>query len=159
MRTRSNHESIATAHLLVKRMSVFLPAATVPSRRRDRLRLITRPLFPGYIFIKSEMERAERIEILASPGVVGILGSSAGPAPIPGSQIESIRRALKTRNPCEVIYDLVPGRFVRIVRGPLAGVEGVVIAAPDGSSRIAISIELLGRTVQFRLSSYDILPL
>lgn len=158
VRVRSNHESIAAASLEAKGVATYLPAVDVPSVRTDRRVMLSRPIFPGYFFVQTVLGRADRIEVLKAPGVVEILGSATGPIAVPEWEISSIHLALAARNPFEILYDLVPGKRVRVTTGALKGVEGVLMTAPDGKSRIAVSIELLGRTVAFQLTATEVEP-
>jgi len=161
VRTRSNHEGVAVGALSAKGIHSWLPAVAVPSLRRGggRRATLRRPLFPSYFFVRADLSRGARIEVLQAPGVVGILGSAGAPVAVPEREIHSIRTALDVRNPFEILYNLVAGARVRIATGPLAGVEGVLMQGPDGHSRIAISIELLGRTVVFKLNARDVSPI
>ncbi|MBI4508431.1 MAG: UpxY family transcription antiterminator [Deltaproteobacteria bacterium] len=145
--TRSNHEDVAASHLKAVGLRTFLPTVELPSRRRDRKVTLTRPVFPGYLFVRSRLQAEQRLAILRAPGVVSLLGSSLGPQSVPDWQIRSIEIALASRHPVEVLLNLVSGRLVRIVEGALAGMEGVVVVSPSGNSRVAVSLELLGRSL------------
>lgn len=154
--TRANHESAATDALLGQNINAFLPAVRVPSRRRDRCREIARPLFPGYFFVKTALAHEERVAIRKAPGVVSILGSAVGPVPVPEWQVSSVQLLLTSRRPLQVLFNLIPGKRVRIAAGPLAGVEGVFVAERAGGRRLVVSVELLGRSVALELASDEV---
>lgn len=129
----------------------------MPSRRRDRrIAPFRAPVFPGYFFVRSDLARDDRLRILRAPGVVTILGADHQPTPVPDRQIESLRIALASRHPIEVLFGVVPGQLVRVTAGPLAGVEGVVLSGPDGHDQLVISVDMLGRSLKFKLSSWDL---
>jgi transcription termination/antitermination protein NusG len=156
VRTRSNHEAVAAGRIAAKGLQAYLPELVVPSRRRDRKRTVTRPLFPGYFFVHLIFSSPNRIDVLRAPGVLAILGSSGGPVPVPEWQVRSIRIALASREPVQVMLGLVPGNRVRIVAGPFTGMEGVIVTAPDGEHTMVIAVELLNRSLSVKLSSYDV---
>ena len=54
--------------LAKKSSEAFLPKHRVKSRRRDRKKVIRVPLFPGYVFTKSDLNPDEHIEILKTVG-------------------------------------------------------------------------------------------
>lgn len=159
VRTRSNHESVASQRLLGQGLEAFLPAIETPSIRRDRRLTVQRPLFPGYFFVRSTLVGSERIEILRAPGVVSMVGFEAGPVAVPDWQIHSIQLALTSKSPVEVLWKLVPGKRVRVARGAFAGVEGTVVTQADGERRLVISVELLGRSLALRLDRDEIEPI
>jgi transcription termination/antitermination protein NusG len=156
VRTRSNHEAVAVGRIASKGLQAYLPELTVPSKRRDRKRTITRPLFPGYFFVHLIFSSPKRIEVLRAPGVLAILGSGGGPVPVPEWQVRSIRIALASQRPVQVMLGLFPGNRVRVVAGPFTGMEGVIVTAPDGQHTMVIAVELLNRSLAVKLSTYDI---
>ena len=55
LHTKSRHENVVNEGLLRKSVEVYLPRITVPSKRRDRKKTIRVPLFPGYVFVKTDL--------------------------------------------------------------------------------------------------------
>jgi transcription termination/antitermination protein NusG len=152
VQTRSNHERVAVERLLRRGMHAYLPTYSARSRRRDRVRILDLPLFPGYFFVRCRALTVDRVDVLRAPGVVRVLGSSDGPSIVPDWQIDSVRSALGGERTIEVLWSLFPGRRVRVVGGALSGVEGVVVNEPDGRRRVIVSFELLGRSVAIELA-------
>ncbi|MFQ5486682.1 MAG: transcription termination/antitermination NusG family protein, partial [Desulfobacterales bacterium] len=64
LHTRSRFENVVSESLINKSMEVFLPKIQVKSRRRDRKMLIRVPLFPGYLFVKTDLNPYEHVEIV-----------------------------------------------------------------------------------------------
>ena len=56
LHTRSRFESVVNEALMKKTKEVFLPKILVRSTRRDRKAMIRVPLFPGYLFVKTDLE-------------------------------------------------------------------------------------------------------
>lgn len=144
MRVRSRFEQVTAATLRSKEFEEFLPL--IRSRRRwsDRVKYIEVPLFTGYVFCR--FDPARRVPILESPGVVGIVGFGDHPAPIPDEEIQSVRLMLGSDLLVEPYPRLQSGQKIRIDRGPLAGVEGTVVAIKKGF-RLVASITLLQRSI------------
>ena len=55
LHTKSRFENVVNEGLLGKEKEVYLPKILVRSRRRDRKAMIRVPLFPGYIFVKTDL--------------------------------------------------------------------------------------------------------
>jgi len=68
LHTKSRHETVVNAGLLKKSMEVFLPRVKVRSKRRDRKAMIQVPLFPGYLFIKTDLHPHTHLEIVKTAG-------------------------------------------------------------------------------------------
>ena len=158
--TRSRHEQQASLRLAEKSIETFFPRIEVWSQWKDRRKRIQKPLFAGYLFVHTEMDPYRRIEILETNGVVKILGAhNEGPLPIPDSQIDSIRRILTA----DVAFSYHPylnvGDRVRVVAGPLAGAEGILLghrSRKSGSSsgvKLVVSVDLLNRAIAVEIDA------
>lgn len=149
LHTRAQHERLVASQLAGKRLEFFLPTyrASGRSRRRER------PLFPGYLFVRAELTLPVRIAILECRGVVELLGSPSGPISVPGEQIVSVQRLVGSSSELELLRHLLPGVRVRVESGPLAGVIGVVVRAPDERMRIICNVDILGRAVATELAA------
>jgi transcription antitermination factor NusG len=127
----------------------------------DRWNRITRrPWFPGYVFVGMEDESpAWKWRILQVPQVLEILRSGGEPAVIPSSEIESLRILANSKASVMAHSMVKVGQTVRVVKGPLQGVEGKVMRFANRSATLLIvSIELLGRAVATELDPETIEP-
>ena len=73
------------------------------------------------------LARDSRLKVLNTSGIAGFVGNQTGPLPIPEQQIEDIRTVLEMRVECLAVPLLNEGDRVRVLRGPLAGVEGKLV--------------------------------
>lgn len=153
--TRSRQEKAAAAMLQTVGVDYFLPVTSEVRQWSDRKQTISVPLFSGYLFVHMNPTKDSRLQVLKTPGIVGFVGNSSGPLPIPDQQIEDIRTLLATRAECTVIPLLEEGDLVRVVRGPLTGIEGRLLQS-NSSSRLLISMEMLHKTVAVNLSRHDV---
>lgn len=153
--TRSRQEKSAAAALETVGVSHFLPLKSEIRQWSDRKQTITVPLFSGYLFVRINPARGGRLEVLKTPGIAGFVGNQTGPLPIPDHQIEDIRTILDTRVACEVLPLLNEGDRVRVVRGPLTGVEGRLVRS-NSSTRLAISIEMIHKTLVVSVARNDV---
>jgi transcription antitermination factor NusG len=103
------------------------------------------PLFPGYLFCRFDI-RDRLLPILTTPGVMSIVGIGKTPAPVSDEEIDSIKAVIRSGLRSQTEPFLPTGSKVFIERGPLAGVQGVVIG-PHGNHRLIVSVMLLQRSV------------
>src|SRR5271156_6842286 len=92
--TRHQHEKTVAQILTVKGFEAFLPLYQVRRRWQDRVKLLSLPLFPCYVFLKGGLER--RLDIMTTPGIYALVSNAGQPAAIPLAEIEAIRRGVES---------------------------------------------------------------
>jgi transcription antitermination factor NusG len=147
--TRHQHEKSAAAILHKKGFEVFLPLYTVSHNWQDRVKRVSLPLFPCYIFLRGCLSRW--LHIMTTPGVCGIVGFK-DPATIPTLEIERVRQMVESTLRVEPHPFLTCGAWVRVRSGSLAGLEGMLVQK-KGRSRLVLSIEMLGKSVATEVDS------
>lgn len=152
--TRSHCEQLVYDQLAAKGFQLFLPKMEVWSRRGGLRHLIRIPMFPGYLFLRCAMEKSSFIEVQKARGLVRMLGERWDRlAFVPEEEIEVIRRLLDSRLPVLAHPYLRVGQRVRISRGPLAGVEGLLVRTKPNKGLLVLSIDLLQRSVAVEVDS------
>lgn len=144
LHTRSRFEQVVFDGLNGKSLEAFLPKITVMSKRRDRRKKIRVPLFSGYVFIRSDLNPLERVEIVKTIGVVRIIGNKDGPVSVPDEAIDSLRIMVDGDNLVETGTRFRKGDRVMVVEGPFAGVIGTFVRY-RGFRRVVVDIEALGQ--------------
>lgn len=144
VRVRSNFERTATLSFQEKGYETYLPAYTSRRMWSDRTREIEAPLFPGYVFCR--FNPYLRLPILQTPGVVSVISSPTGPIAVDESELDAVRTLLQAKLPVGPWPFLRAGQCVAVERGPLKGVEGIVLEVKS-HFRLVVSISLLQRSV------------
>ena len=153
---RSRHEAQVYDRLSMKGVEAFLPTVERLRRWKDRKKLIAFPLFPGYLFVRTTKKADNLLSVLKVTGVVRILCSIPGePDPIPDEQILSLKKLVENREELDPYPYLAEGQAVRIKRGPLAGVEGMLIKKPDKHILI-LSVDVLRQGVALTINASDV---
>ncbi len=155
VRTRSNYEKRVSTMLSEKCIEQYLPAYREMRQWKDRRKLVELPLFPGYLFTRIVDSRESRLSVLCNDGVVAILGSGDSIEPIPDHEIEAVRTMLESRVRCLAHPLLREGAWVRVKRGPLKNMEGLLVRI-KGHNRLAISITLLSQSVSAEINASDV---
>jgi transcription antitermination factor NusG len=142
VRTRYQHEGSVDTLLNIKGFETFLPVYTKIHRWKDRRKPVSRALFPGYLFVANAHD--DKLRVVETPGVCDVVSVAGIPAIIPGHEIAAIRMAVGNPLAVEPHDYLRDGDRVRVTRGPLEGLEGILVRK-KGSLRLVVSLELLGR--------------
>lgn len=153
--TKHQHEKRVADMLLAKGSEVFLPLYTADRHRRDRDVRLALPLFPCYVFARENPEM--RLAVLSTPGVHLIV--SRGPAfgVVPYEEIDNLRVAIAAERVIEPHPYCRIGDRVRITRGALVGLEGIMIRQ-KGLCRVIISIEMLAKSIAVEVDISEIGP-
>jgi transcription antitermination factor NusG len=154
--TRSHHEKSVAEHLETRAVQHFLPLYETVRNWKDRRKQMELPLFPGYIFVRIPLQ--ERLRVLVVPGVVRLVGFDNRPAALPDDEIEMLRGVMGRGLRSEPHPYLMVGRRVRIARGALAGMEGVLVRK-KGRVRLVLSIDLIRQSAMIEVDSADVGPI
>ncbi len=143
--TKARQERKAVTNLQDQGFSVYLPST--PRRDPFGEALGLEPLFPGYCFCAAHTEQPIS-PLRSTPGVLSVVRFGQQIAYIDALAIDRIRLAESylAENPTE--GSIQAGDKVRIVDGPLAGLEG--LASNTGQKRIEVLIEMLGQHQRLR---------
>jgi transcription antitermination factor NusG len=155
IRVKSRCERSVSDALRHKGYDEFLPLYSSRRRWSDRIKVIQMPLFSGYLFCKFSL--AERVPILATPGVVLIVGQGKTPLPIESGEVEAIRTALASGQQVMPWPRLEVGRTVRIEEGSLRGLQGVLLRF-KGANQLILGVQLLQRAVAVEVPENWVTP-
>jgi transcription antitermination factor NusG len=150
IQTQSRREDKVETALARKGLEAFLPKVTYPSRRRDRKVILTAPLFPGYLFLRVELDPVTLHQVIKVNGIVRVLGNGS-PTPLAAEIVDSIRHIVSGERPYYTWRYLEKGRQVRVIDGPLAGTVGTIVDKKEKKRRLVVAVELFKRSVAVEL--------
>lgn len=146
--SRSNCEQLVHDQLVAKGFCPFLPKVDMWSRRGGVRRLSQVPMFRSYVFLHHAMDKASYIEVCKVTGLVRILGERWDRLDVvPDREVEAIRGLALSHLPVLPYRYLREGQRVRIRRGPLADVEGILVRSKPNKGLLVVSIDMLKRSV------------
>lgn len=111
------------------------------------------PLFPGYIFCR--MNPAERLPVLKCSSVIEVVSSGRTPIQVDPAEIDAIWRIVETNSRCAPHPYLAIGQTVELDRGPLKGMNGILLEDHGG---LVVSVTLLQRSVRVSIEEAWIDP-
>lgn len=155
IRVRSNQEYSVAQQLRGRGVEEFAPSYPVESQWSDRVKVIHKPLFPGYVFCRFRPDL--KLPILPAPGVVGFVGIGKAPVAIPDDEMARVQAMVQSGLPVVPWPHLKEGDAVLIEQGPLTGIEGILVRA-KGKFRIVVSLSLVQRAVSAEIDRRWVRP-
>jgi transcriptional antiterminator NusG len=152
--TRYRFENKIAAQLQGKGIETFLPLLNETHRWSDRQKIVSLPLFSGYVFVRLHPSAISRMNVLRTDGVIGFVHVHGDASPIPSRQIDDLRRLLAQKYPCALRPFLKVGQRVRIRGGCLDGLEGIL--AQSSEKTLVISIECIQRSLGITIEGYEL---
>jgi transcription antitermination factor NusG len=151
--TKFQHEKSAASLLEKKDFEVFLPVYRTVHRWKDRNQLVILPLFPCYLFLRTDLDR--KLEILRTAGVRWIVENAGRACPVPEAELEAVRRISSVATRFQPHPFLSHGDLVRVRKGPLIGMEGFFVRAKN-QFRVVVSVDLLRKSVAVEVDLADV---
>ena len=134
----------------------FLPMLNVISKWSDRTKQVQLPLFPNYIFINvSPKDLYVPLQIKQLLYYVSFDGKAAI---VNDTLVESLKKILNGEGIVSEEEYTKAGMPVKVIHGPFAGVEGVVIKK-NGKTKLVVQIEAMKRAISVEISSNMIAPI
>jgi transcription antitermination factor NusG len=153
--TRHQHEKSVAEMLTAKGFEVFLPLYESTRRWKDRRKVLSLPLFPCYVFLRGGLDR--KLQVVTTPGVHMILYRGERIAVIPPYEIEAIQKATDGSLSVEPHPFLKCGSRVRVMRGAMEGVEGILLRKKN-LCRLVLSVDMLAQSVSVEVHAADVEP-
>jgi transcription antitermination factor NusG len=155
--TRSRGEKKALKNMTENGYDAYLPIIQTLRQWSDRKKKVEVPLISCYIFV--HVTAREYYSILSTPGVVRYVTFEGKPTPIPDSQINIMKRAVEGNLPIEATTEkFTPGQMVKIISGPLNGLEGELLNL-NKKHNLIIRLENIGYTLKVDVSASSVVIL
>ena len=156
LQVRPRFEKAIASSLLNKGYEGFLPLYRQKRRWSDRIKEVQVPFFPGYLFCRFDVNK--RLPVLTTPGVKKIVSIGKEPHPVEDSEIEALQATVVSGLQVESRSYLNIGQKVRIERGPLSGIEGILTSL-KGLNRLILSVHLLQRSISVDIDESWAVPI
>jgi transcription termination/antitermination protein NusG len=157
--TRSHSEQLVRQQLSGKGFETFLPMIGAWGTRAGARRRIDVPMFPGYLFVRGLADKRSHVEVRKARGLVQVLGQSWDrPAVVPEQEVGAIQKLAQSALETFATPFLQQGQRVRVVFGPLAGVEGRLLRSNAHTGLLVLSITLLQRSVAAEVHCSAVTP-
>ena len=142
----------ATKNLTQQGFETFLPLHSSTSRKASRFITSTKPLFPGYIFVKFDKLDMEWRKINYTYGVSRLLTFNSILKSIPTTFVDSLMMRYELSGKLLPIKKLEKGDHVKVLKGPFANFIATV-EKYEADQRIWILMDLMGRKTKIQTPS------
>jgi transcriptional antiterminator RfaH len=143
--TRARMEETALLNLQRQCFHTYLPLFKTARRTAEGLQPTHVAMFPRYVFVRPATERQSLSVVASTRGVIGLVRFGIEPATVLPEIVQHIREFERARNQAgiEAISPIQPGTRVRMRKGALKGLEGLVVSV--AKQRVTFLLEILGR--------------
>ena len=157
--TRSHCERLVEQQLTARGFSPFLPEVATPRQNAGAPRgtMGKAAMFPGYLFVRDAMTKERYVEMLGVRGIVRVLEDGwtrLDASSRIGHRCDPPHHRIRRRGFPHPL--LRHGDRVRVVNGPLSGMEGIFVTDSQQKGRLVVTIDLLGRSVALEVSGEDV---
>jgi len=157
--TKSRNEKALAQDLIRKDVSYFLPMSWKVRRQRGRTIRSLLPLFSGYLFFCGNEN--QRIELLRTNRVANVIEVKNQQKLL--AELLQIEQALRVGAPLAPHKYIKTGQRCRVIAGPLAGLQGLVLKTPTSAgvkpslrkpgtiTRLILQVDMLGQAASVEI--------
>lgn len=145
--TKSRNEKALAWQMQNKDISYFLPMTKNVYRRKGRTFRSLLPLFTGYVFFCGDEN--DRVEVLRTNRVANIIGVQDQPTLV--AELTPIQLALDEGEQLLPHKYIRAGQGCRVIAGPLAGTEGIVVRTRE-HTRLVLQVDMLGQATSVEIA-------
>ena len=149
---KSNSHHLAAKNLNRQGFETFLPLHDTTSRKLSRFINTSKPLFPGYMFIKFDREESDWHKINNTYGVSRLITFNSTLKSIPTGFIDNLMMRYDLKGKLLPIKKLKKGDQVKVLTGPFADFIATV-EEYETDHRIWILMDLMGRKTKIQTPS------
>jgi len=146
---KANSHNQAKKNLDQQGFETFLPLINTTSRKSSRFITITKPLFPGYMFVSFDRAETRWHVINNTYGVSRLVTFNAILKSIPNTFIVNLMKRFDSSGKLLNAEKLKKGDLVKILNGPLANFIATV-EAYETNQRIWVLLDLMGRKTKIQ---------
>jgi transcriptional antiterminator RfaH len=149
---KSNSHHQAAKNLTRQGFETFLPLHDTTSRKSSRFINTSKPLFPGYMFIRFNRAESEWNKINNTYGVSRLITFNSNLKSIPTSFVDSLMKRYYSSGKLLPIVKFKKGDNVKVLTGPFADFIAT-IEKYEADQRIWILMDLMGRKINIQTPS------
>ncbi len=143
IQTKPKKEEEAGSYLSTKGVEIFNPLMETFLPRNGRTHRELKPLFPGYIFGKFDLDQNYPL-VRWARGVKKVLGFGEYPTPISEEVVEIIREKTDPQGVVKLKHLFLGNDLIRVKTGPLKDLLGIFERWISDSDRVRILLNLMG---------------
>lgn len=154
LHTKSRQEKALAETLDSLEIAYFLPLVRMQRNYGGRRAIVEIPLFPGYVFLRGNLEQAyeaDRTKRVAH--VIRVVDQTRL-----GWELRNLEQALMVHAPLDPYPYLVKGVRVEVRSGPFRGLQGM-IEDRTKKDRLILQVEILGQATALEIDGALVEPI
>jgi transcriptional antiterminator NusG len=131
---------------------ILIPSEKVVEMVKGERRTSSRKFFPGYIFVKMELNDETWHIVRNTPKVTGFIGGRMKPTPISEEEVQEIIQQVNEgvlKPKPKFVFE--KGDSVRVVDGPFTNFHGVVDEVRPEKGKLRVLVSIFGRATPVEL--------
>ena len=146
----SHHQAVK--NLTRQGFETFLPLHDTTSRKLSRFVNTSKPLFPGYMFVRFDRTEPKWHKINNTYGVSRLVTFNSILKSVPTIFVDNLMKRCDLSGKLLPLHNLKKGDQVKIIKGPFANFIATV-EKYETDQRIWILMDLMGRTIKVQTPS------
>ncbi len=131
---------------------ILIPSETVVEVKKGEKKSRSKKFFPGYIFVKMELDNESWHLVKGTPRVTGFVGNSINPPTVSEDEVLRITEQIKEgKLKPKLMIEFDKGESVRVKEGPFANFNGVVDEVNADKGRLKVLVSIFGRSTPIDL--------
>lgn len=158
VKTTTGHENAARVNLVQRIQNLGLedlifqvesPVHTVTEVKNGQRKQGRKPVLPGYILIRMEMNDASLSAVRGTPGITGFVSATSAPTPITVREVVNFLLPADSTESVAAVTDpsaeFQIGEAVTITDGPFSGCDALIESVSAEQSRLRALVSIFGR--------------
>ncbi|MCL2798208.1 MAG: transcription termination/antitermination protein NusG [Firmicutes bacterium] len=130
---------------------ITIPLEDVVEEKNGKRKIVQRKKFPCYVIVKMEYNNSMWHMVTNTRGVTGFVGPQGRPMPLTEDEIKRMHLEKVV-----VESNLIVGRQVKIITGPLEGFIGTVDSVDAVNQKCKVIVSMFGRDTPVDLEMYQV---
>lgn len=136
---------------------VIIPMEDVAEYKNGRKVVVQKKLYPGYLYVRMDLDDDTWYVVRNTPGVTGFVGSGAKPSPLSRKEVESVLGVGGVEEPGAPEKKMRPrlafdvSEQVRVTSGPFADFNGEISEIDFDRSKLKVLVNIFGRETPVEL--------
>jgi transcription termination/antitermination protein NusG len=134
---------------------VVIPMEDVIEFKGGRKVVAQKKLFPGYLYVRMDLDDDSWYVVRNTPGVTGFVGNGARPTPLSRKEVENVLGVGKEEPGVEKKVrprlEFEEGEQVRVITGPFADFNGAISDIDIARSKLTVLVNIFGRETPVEL--------
>ena len=145
-------ENLVKEHRLEERLTeIVVPTEDIIEVKNNKKKISERSLYPGYVFIKVDLDTALWHKIQSLPKVSRFIGEAKKPTPLSEADISHIMQKVQNRAAPKPKIIFEEGEVVRIIEGPFANFTGTVEEYDMEHRKLKLNVSIFGRSTPIEI--------